>query len=288
MALTASVVIPTRNRAERLQALLESLDAQEAPVEVIVVEDSDGRGPAAVRNGGWRRAKGDVICFLDDDVVVDPGWARALLDAHEANPNAVLQGRTEPHPEEAETQHAFSRSKAITGLDWNYQTCNIAYPRDLLERLGGFDESYRFASAEDTDLGWRAREAGAATVFVDAARAWHAVQHYGVLALIGRMRIKADVARLTKRHPGIRHHYYRGVFWKRSHAFLPLALAALAAGQRTRGASLALALPYARLYRPQHGSWAGTLASLPGHAAVDAAEVTAVTAGAVRFRTPLV
>ena len=91
-----------------------------------------------------------------------PGWARAMLDAHRANPDAVLQGRTEPHPGEAPKQDAFSRSRAVTRLDWNYPTCNIAYPRALLERLGGFDEAYRFASAEDTDLGWRAREAGSA------------------------------------------------------------------------------------------------------------------------------
>jgi len=281
-------VIATRGRPDRLRALLDSLDAQEVPVEVIVIEDSDGRGPAAVRNVGWRRSRGDLVCFLDDDVVVDPGWSRAMLDAHRANPGAVLQGRTEPNPREAHTQDAFSRSKAITALDWNLQTCNIAYPRALLERLEGFDERYRFASAEDTDLGWRARESGAATVFVDGARAWHAVQRFGVVRLIARMRMKGDVARLTRRHPGVRHHYYRGIFWKRSHAFLPLALAGLALRRRSRGASLALALPYARLYRQQHGSWPGTLASLPGHAAVDAAEIGAVTAGAARFRTLLV
>jgi glycosyltransferase involved in cell wall biosynthesis len=255
---------------------------------VIVVEDGEGRGPAAVRNDGWRRAKGDLVCFLDDDVVVDPGWAGAMLDAHRASPGAVLQGRTEAPPAEAVLQDAFSRAKAITALDWNYQTCNIAYPRELLERLGGFDEAYRFPSAEDTDLGWRAREAGAPTRFVTGARAWHPVQRFGVVGLVRRMRMKTDVARLTRRHPGVRHHYYRELFWKPSHAFLPLAAAGLALAGRTRGASLLLTLPYARLYREQHGSYPGTLASLPGHAAVDGAEIAAVAAGAARHRTLLV
>jgi glycosyltransferase involved in cell wall biosynthesis len=255
---------------------------------VIVAEDSGGRGPAATRNEGWRRSSGDLVCFLDDDVVVDPGWARAMLEAHRAHPDAVLQGRTEPDPAEAGLQDAFSHSRSVTALDWNYATCNIAYPRALLERLGGFDEAYRFPSAEDTELGWRAREAGAPTRFVDAARAWHAVRRLGVVALVRRMPIKADVARLTRRHPGVRHHYYREVFWKPSHALLPLAAAGLALASRTRGASLLLALPYARLYRDQHGSYPGTVASLPGHAAVDAAEIAAVTTGAVAHRTPLV
>jgi hypothetical protein len=288
LALTASVVIATRDRPDRLGALLESLDAQEPAVEIVVVEDTDGRGPAAARNIGWRRSTGELVCFLDDDVIVVPGWASALLDAHTANPDAVLQGRTEPHPDEAPHQDAFSRSRAVTAFDWNYPTCNIAYPRALLERLGGFDEAYRHASAEDTDLGWRAREAGAPTQFVDAACAWHAVHRVGVVGLVRRMGIKADVARLTRRHPGVRHHYYRGVFWKRSHAFLPLAAAGVALARPTRGASLLLALPYVQLYRDHHGSYAGTVASLPGHAAVDGAETAAVAAGAARFRTPLV
>lgn len=255
---------------------------------MIVEEDASGDGPAVVRNRGWRRASGSLVCFLDDDVVVAESWAGAYLEAHRSHPGAVLQGRTEPMPAEAPLQNAFSRSKLITGPDWNYATCNIAYPRELLERLGGFDEAYRFASAEDTDLGWRAREAGAPTVFVDEARAYHAVQRYGIVRLVKRMRIKEDVARLTKRHPGLRHHYHRGIFWKPSHERLLLAALGVALAARTRGASLALAAPYAALYREQHGSWAGTVASLAGHALVDGAETAAVTQGAIRHRTPLI
>ena len=254
---------------------------------MVVEEDRSGDGPAVVRNRGWRRASGSLVCFLDDDVVVAEGWVDAYLEAHRSDPAAVLQGRTEPLPAEAPLQNAFSRSKLIVGPNWNYATCNIAYPRALLERLGGFDEAYRFASAEDTDLGWRAREAGAPTVFVDGARAYHAVQHYGVVRLVQRMKIKQDVGRLTKRHPGLRHHYHRGVFWKRSHERLLVAAAGLALAPRTRGASLALLAPYAALYRDQHGSWPGTVASLAGHALVDGAETAAVTAGGIRHRTLL-
>ena len=280
------VIATTRARERRLRALLDSLAGQD--VEVVVEEDVNGRGPAAVRNEGWRRATSSLVCFLDDDVVVEPGWADAFSAAHREHPGAVLQGRTEPNPAEAHLQDAFSRSKSITACDWNYATCNIAYPRELLERLGGFDEGYSFAAAEDTDLGWRARESGAPTEFVDGARAYHAVQRYGVLALVRRMRIKVDVARVTKRHPGLRHHYHRQVFWKRSHERLLLALAAAILARRTSGASLLLAIPYAALYRSQHGSWPGTVASLPGHVAVDAAETAAVAAGAARQRTLII
>src|SRR3954466_3165587 len=96
-----SVVVPTRNRAGRLRALLESLAAQPAH-EVVVVDNAsrddtqavvtkagvrrirlpEPMGPAVARNRGWREARGDLIVFTDDDVVARPGWLAAIADAH--------------------------------------------------------------------------------------------------------------------------------------------------------------------------------------------------------------
>ena len=244
-----------------------------------------GRGPAAARNAGWRAAAGAVVCFTDDDCRAAPGWVAALVRAAAADDRAVVVGRTEPEPSEAGAQSAFTRSNLVTGLNRDFHTCNIAYPRPLLERLGGFDESFPYPAAEDTELAWRALEAGAAPRFAGAALVWHAVHSPGALELVRRARWRTDVPRLVKRHPGLRHHMHRQVFWKREHAQLIAALAGLAAARPTRGASLALALGYLRFCRGLHGSWAGTAVALPVHAAVDGAEVAALCAGSARART---
>src|SRR3954452_16598683 len=148
-----SIVIPTRNRAERLRALLASLAGQEGPAfEVIVVDnasdddtlrvvgDADAdldahiraihlpqpMGPAVARNRGWRSARGTLVVFTDDDVVAQPGWLAAIAAAHARDPAAVIQGRTIPDPREADRLSAFSRSQAASGPGPWFQTCNIA------------------------------------------------------------------------------------------------------------------------------------------------------------------
>ena len=68
-----------RNRAT-LRRTLESVDAAAAglDVEAVVVEDTESRGPSWARNEGMRRAKGDVLFFIDADDTVRAGYFREL------------------------------------------------------------------------------------------------------------------------------------------------------------------------------------------------------------------
>ena len=306
-----SVVVPTRNRAERLRALLASLAGQEAPpFEVIVVDNASTdrtlavvgeadaehdahiraihlpqpMGPAVARNKGWRSARGRLVVFTDDDVVAQPGWLQAIAAAHERDPEAVIQGRTEPDPREVHKLAAFSRSQEATGPGPWFQTCNIAYPRALLERLGGFDESFWDAAGEDTDLGWRAIEAGTRVIYEPNAVNWHAVHEPGAIQLIRATQKWRMAVRNVARHPQLRQTLHHGVFWKKSHERLLLAAMGVVVARRSVFACVALA-PYLALHRSHHGSYAGTVAALPAHVALDAAEIVAMVRGSVEART---
>jgi GT2 family glycosyltransferase len=176
-----SVVVPTRERPELLRRCLAALEEQTIPIEVVVVEDSEGRGPAWARNEGVRRAQGEVICFTDDDCAPAPGWAEALTAP-------VLVGRAEA------TTGPVWMGESATAADraWeaivNYLqvgagdpgtaspgfavTANLAAKRPWLERLP-FDESFPAAAGEDRDWGERAAREGVATRYVSEASVVH-------------------------------------------------------------------------------------------------------------------
>jgi GT2 family glycosyltransferase len=309
-----SIVVPTRNRAARLHALLASLAAQDGPrFEVIVVDNASSDrtlavvgeadaeldahiraihlpqplGPAVARNRGWQSARGELVVFTDDDVVAQPGWLDAIAAAHERDPDAVIQGHTEPDPREVHKLAAFSRSQEATGPGPWFQTCNIAYPRALLERLGGFDESFWDAAGEDTDLGWRAIEAGTRVIYEPSAVNWHAVHEPGAIQLIRSTQKWRLAVRNLRRHPQLRESLHHGIFWKRSHERLLFLLVGGAIAVRGGRGALACAAfaPYIALHRTQHGSYAGTVAALPAHVALDAAEMVAMVRGSVEART---
>lgn len=301
-----TIVVATRNRAARLRALLESLAAQEGPAhEVVVVDDASGddtpvviagaavrglrldaqSGPGPARNAGWHAGTGGLVAFIDDDCVAQPGWLGALHAAHERDPGAIVQGRTEPDPREAHLLSAFARSQSVHGPGPWLQTCNIAYPRALLEQLGGFDESFHTTPGEDTDLGWRAIEAGTRVVYEPAALNWHAVHLPGALELIRASQRWSGTVRNVARHPQLRAALHRGVFWKVAHERLLIAAAGALLARRAPAVALAAALPYLALHRREHGSLAGTAAAMPAHVALDAAEVVAMVRGSAAAGT---
>jgi glycosyltransferase involved in cell wall biosynthesis len=319
-----SVVVATRNRAGQLDELLAGLRSQTLDserFEVIVVDDgstdgtgallersagvegfplrtierSSSAGPATARDDGWRAARGEIVAFTDDDCVPEPGWLEAGLEACGERSAALVQGRTEPPPGEFEglgpLQKPFARTIRVTDLDPAFQTCNVFYPRSLLERIDGFDtEAFgRDPGGEDSDLAWRAIAAGAQPVYCEAAAVHHAVNRLGPL---GKLRVAArwtTPLRVYARHPELkRAHFTRGVFWKNSHYLLARALAALVLPRRLRFLAPWLVAPYARDLvqrgRVEGGGW--PLA--PYYLLHDLIEMGTVLRAAIRYRTPMI
>jgi len=311
-----SVVVPTRDRAERLLVLLESLGEQDldrGAFEVLVIDDAsadrvggplerlvswegldlrvirhpDPRGPAAARNTGWRAARGDLVAFTDDDCRVGREWLRALLECNGQRADVIAQGRTIPDPRDGARMGPFTRTLRVRGPNELYMTCNIAYPRALLERVGGFDERYRRAWGEDVDLGWRAKRAGGRLAYSEEALVYHSVTNPSLYRVVRRTMTHGDAVRLVREYPEARAMLTAGCLWRRSHAPLLLALAGVVLGRRP-GVAVVAAIPYLAYYvleyRGSPAPWKAALHHLPRHLVVDLVEVGTMVAGSVRHR----
>lgn len=176
-----AVVVPTRDRPEPLRRCLGALEKQTLPVEIVVVEDKEGRGPAWARNEGVRRAGGEVVCFTDDDCAPAPGWAEALAapilagEAEAASgPVSMEEGATAADRAwEAIVNYLQEKAGAPGTASPGFAvTANLAAGRSLLDRLP-FDESFPGAAGEDRDWGERAAREGVAMRYVPAASVVH-------------------------------------------------------------------------------------------------------------------
>jgi histidinol-phosphate phosphatase family protein len=177
--MTVDVCIPSLGRPS-LPRLLESLAPERGPLgRVVVVDDrrgaptplpvpgwvevvrGRGRGPAAARNDGWRSLAGEWVAFLDDDVVVPEGWSAALRADVEAAAAGVagVQGRIRVPLPAGRPPTDWERN--VAGLeDARWATADMAFRRDALAAVGGFDERFRRAYREDSDLALRLLAAG--------------------------------------------------------------------------------------------------------------------------------
>jgi hypothetical protein len=131
------------------------------PGTTITVVPGPGRGPAAARNAGWRRADTAWVAFLDDDVLPDPDWlSRLRADLTTAVDDVGgVQGRLRVPlpPGRPPTDWERCTAGLATG-EWI--TADMAYRRAALVAAGGFDERFHRAYREDTELAHRVRAAG--------------------------------------------------------------------------------------------------------------------------------
>lgn len=300
-----AVVVPTYRRPLRLRWLLNALEEQSGSFETLVAHDADeevalpawvkrvevepGRGPGAKRNAAWRASSAELIVFTDDDCRPPPGWLAALVDA--ARPGAVIQGATRPDPDELGVFHhaPHARSQQIDPPNAIGQTCNIAYPRAVLEACGGFDESLPDAVGEDTDLLVRAKALGTPVIAAPEAVTYHAVD-WGLRDRLRASSRWAGLALLVRNHPEVRREMaLGGWFWKREHATWLLAVQAPRVGHPL--VVLAVALPWIagnpRLYGTSPRGLVRWAAELPGRFVADGWETLALLRGSARHRSLL-
>jgi hypothetical protein len=195
-------VVPVRNGAPWIRATLDAIAAQAdgRPIEIIVVDDrsrddsaarlrelartyplrivdGEGRGAAAAINAGVRAATHPVICQVDQDVVVQPGWMRRLVEELEDPEVAAAQGYYATDPAAPFFARAMNldleqRYAAIDGCDTDHVcTGNAAYRAAALRRVGLFDETFGYGY--DNDLSYRLRAAGYRLTFCREARSVH-------------------------------------------------------------------------------------------------------------------
>ena len=196
-----SVVVPTCRREEHLARLLESLRpgvqlADPATYEVIVSDDARGktseamvrenfpwaiwlqgptRGPASNRNHAVHHAKGDWVCFIDDDCEASKEWISELDKATQDAAIDMIEGQTlMPVKPDDPFQHGITNRRG--GIYW---TCNLTVRRSTFESLGEFDEDFLEAAGEDMEFAHRFHAHKYRSLFSREALVWHPARRIG-------------------------------------------------------------------------------------------------------------
>ena len=202
-----SVVIPTYNRLPILQKCLQALQQQQLvdeiaiKYEIVLVDDgsTDGTlewlkenatnfphvrslsqnhaGPAAARNLGVQHARGDIIVFIDSDLVVTENFLQAHADG-------LIQGQ-----QTYGSDRIFTYGRVINTCNFDaptsepykvtdfsaafFATGNVAIARHWLEKAGLFDTRFQLYGWEDLELGVRLKQVGLKLIKCPAAVGYH-------------------------------------------------------------------------------------------------------------------
>lgn len=244
--LNLSVVIPSYNRPDSLPLCLKALAGQTlnpSRFEVIVVNDGSRYsplfvtdmkkvlknqrclwineshcGPASARNLGIKKAKGEIILFLGDDIIASPNLLKIHCQKQNRKNNLAVLGHISWHPSLKTTP--FREWLYLSGLqnDYNhlcgnqlisfrhFYTGNLSIRKNFLLKHGLFDEDFNeeLRYFEDTELGYRLVKQGLRIRFCRNAEAWHLHDYSLQSYLAGRINAARAGRLFYRKHPELK------------------------------------------------------------------------------------
>lgn len=197
---SVSVVVCAYNAGGTLRECLESLMHLDYPdFEVILVDDGSkdntpqiaadypevkyirqtNHGLSYARNVGAEHSGGEIVAYTDADCVADEDWLRCLMQAMRDQAVPAIGGpNITPHSDgwSALCVASSPGNPSHVMFDDRYAEhipgCNMAFRRNVLHELGGFDAQFR-AAGDDVDFCWRILDHGGAIGYAPGAFVWH-------------------------------------------------------------------------------------------------------------------
>jgi glycosyltransferase involved in cell wall biosynthesis len=194
-----SIVVCSLNGAPTIRDTMEGLLHLDYPdYEVIVIDDgstdntaniaaeypcrlisTENRGLSNARNTGWQEATGEIIAYIDDDAYPDPHWLSYLAHVFLHTDYIGVGGPNLAPPGDGWIADCIANAPGgpvhvlVSDSEAEHiPGCNMAFRRDALAAIEGFDPIYR-AAGDDVDLCWRLQERGWRIGFSPAAVVWH-------------------------------------------------------------------------------------------------------------------
>ena len=194
-----SVVVCSYNGSGTIEETLIHLAKVDYPdYEVIVIDDGStdatpeiakrydvrlvstpNQGLSAARNLGMELSTGEIVAYTDDDAYPDPDWLKYLAAAFARSDHAAMGGPNIGPPQDGDTAECIANSPGgplhvliDDELAEHIPGCNMAYRREKLMSVGGFDPQFRVAG-DDVDVCWKLQAQGDTLGFCAAAMVWH-------------------------------------------------------------------------------------------------------------------
>lgn len=234
----ASVIVPTRNRADYLRRFLPSWaeQATDEPYEVIIADNASTdetvalvremqarwphvrlvseprKGGARARHAGALAARSPVLLFVDDDMSAEPNLVAEHLRVQGESPGVVLgniisaPGR---HPFDRMMAYIYDGPKrSLTSREptaYDYWSGNMSVTRELYFRLGGYSDALaELRCGEDAEFGLRMTAAGVSMRFAPGALTHHHFNDERFAARLNRSyRIGVAWAYLKEQYPDL-------------------------------------------------------------------------------------